>query len=167
MDKDLKRLSSRIGRLLTAKALTVAAAESCTGGLLSHVLTGVSGSSQYFVGGVVAYSNQIKEMILGVNPNTLLQHGAVSEQTACEMAAGIREKFGTDIGLSTTGIAGPTGGTPTKPLGLVWIGFSTQENTHAIKCHFKGGRTGVKTSTVEKVLTILMEDLEENNESVI
>lgn len=167
MDKDLKRLSSRIGRLLTAKALTVAAAESCTGGLLSHVLTGVSGSSQYFVGGVVAYSNQIKEMILGVNPNTLLQHGAVSEQTACEMAAGIREKFGTDIGLSTTGIAGPTGGTPTKPLGLVWIGFSTQENTRAIECHFKGGRTGVKTSTVEKVLTILMEDLEENNESAI
>lgn len=163
MYKELHLLSSRIGRILTEKALSVAAAESCTGGLLSHILTDVSGSSQYFVGGVVAYSNQIKESILGVSPNTLLQHGAVSEETACEMAAGIREKFGTDIGLSTTGIAGPTGGTPTKPVGLVWIGFSTQRNTHAMECHFKGGREAIKTSTVEKILTLLLDDLENNN----
>lgn len=166
MDKELELLSSQIGRILTIKGLSVSAAESCTGGLLSHVLTNVSGSSQYFVGGVVAYSNQIKESILGVSPNTLLQHGAVSKETACEMAAGIREKFGTDIGLSTTGVAGPTGGTPTKPVGLVWIGFSTQVNTHAIECHFKGGRDGVKINTVEKILTLLLEDLEEKNESV-
>ncbi len=160
MNQELQHLSSRIGRTLTEKALTLATAESCTGGLLSHVLTSVSGSSQYFVGGVVAYSNRIKEIMLDVSPQSLLQYGAVSEQVACEMAAGIRKKFDTDIGLSTTGIAGPTGGTPTKPVGLVWIGFSHQDTTKALECHFKGGREIVKTSTVEKILKLLLADLE-------
>ena len=94
-------------------------------------LTGVSGSSTYYIGGVIAYSNTVKESQLGVSHDTLMQFGAVSHQTAREMAAGVRERLGAAIGLSTTGIAGPTGGTPEKPVGLVYIGISTQE-THRI-----------------------------------
>jgi PncC family amidohydrolase len=160
MDADLYQLSSAIGRLLDQKALSIATAESCTGGLLSHVLTGVSGSSGYFIGGVVAYSNRIKEAVLGVKPDTLEKYGAVSSQTAHEMAAGIRKQFFTDIGLSTTGIAGPTGGTPEKPVGLVWIGISTPKGTHTVECHFDGDRMQIKFSTVQKILLTLLEDLE-------
>jgi len=159
MEHDLQILSASIGKALADRSLTVSTAESCTGGLLSHTLTGVSGSSQYFIGGVIAYSNQIKEEVLGVRSETLLEHGAVSEETAREMAAGIRERFNTDIGLSTTGIAGPTGGTPTKPVGLVWIGISAHEATFAFECHFKGSRDEVKVSTVSEVLTRLLEFL--------
>jgi len=157
MEHELNTLSSSIGKALADQSLTVSTAESCTGGLLSHVLTGVSGSSQYFMGGVVAYSNQIKSKVLGVRNETLLEHGAVSEETAREMASGIRERFNTDIGLSTTGVAGPTGGTPSKPVGLVWIGISTHEATCAFECHFEGSRDEVKVSTVSEVLTHLLE----------
>jgi len=157
MEHDLQTLSARIGKALADRPLTVSTAESCTGGLLSHILTGVSGSSQYFIGGVVAYSNQIKEKVLGVRNKTLLEHGAVSEATAREMASGIRERFNTDIGLSTTGVAGPTGGTPSKPVGLVWIGISTHKATRAFEYHFEGSRDEVKVSTVSEVLTRLLE----------
>ncbi len=160
MEQDLLSLSSDIGQLLIENNLTIATAESCTGGLLGHYLTGVSGSSAYFLGGVIAYSNRIKEQMLGVQSQTLLQHGAVSEETACEMAAGIQKKFEADIGLSTTGIAGPTGGTPTKPVGLVWIGISTKTTTQAFECHFKGSRNEVKTGTVKEILTRLLDHLE-------
>ncbi|HEY9122468.1 MAG TPA: CinA family protein, partial [Brevefilum sp.] len=111
-ERELLRLSSQLGYLLNEKGLSIGTAESCTGGLLSHILTGVSGSSDYFIGGVVAYNNRIKEQILGVSENTLIGYGAVSEQSAIEMAKGIADKFSTSIGLSTTGIAGPSGGTP-------------------------------------------------------
>jgi nicotinamide-nucleotide amidase len=117
MEQALLSLSSEVGSALVDHGFTISVAESCTGGLLSHTLTGISGSSAYFMGGVVAYSNQIKEQVLGVKTGTLIEHGAVSEQTACEMAEGIRNQFNTDIGLSTTGIAGPTGGTAEKPVG--------------------------------------------------
>jgi PncC family amidohydrolase len=159
MKTDLKRLSTRVGELLTKSNQTISTAESCTGGLLSHVLTGVSGSSQYFIGGVVAYSNQIKEAVLGVSSTTLESFGAVSEQTAREMAEGIRQKFNTDIGLSTTGIAGPTGGTPNKPVGLVWIGISTPSKSNAHECHFDADRDGVKNRTVELLLKVLIEEI--------
>jgi len=159
MDEVLKKLSTQIGAILTGKNLTISTAESCTGGLLAHILTGVSGSSHYFVGGVVAYSNQIKEKLLGVKHETLIKHGAVSSQTAQEMAAGVRNKFKTDIGLSTTGIAGPTGGTPTKPVGLVWIGLSYEGKTTTIKCLFAGGREQVKISSVDRILQTLLNDL--------
>lgn len=159
MDKALETLSADIGKILTEKGFSLSTAESCTGGLLSHVLTGVSGSSSYFIGGVVAYSNPIKESILGVDSNTLAQHGAVSQETAIEMAAGIREKFKTDFGLSTTGIAGPTGGTPTKPVGLVWMGISSPAGTQAFEGHFSGGREGIKNSTVQEILSRLIKSL--------
>ena len=159
MEISLEALSTKVSEALNVKSLTISTAESCTGGLLSHVLTGVSGSSTYFIGGVVAYSNPIKEQALGVKHSTLLAHGAVSEETACEMAEGIRIRFGADIGLSTTGIAGPTGGTPQKPVGLVYIGISTDQETHAYECHFSGIRNEIKTNTVKRILTQLLEFL--------
>jgi len=164
MDRELETLSANIGKILVEKGWTISTAESCTGGLLSHVLTGVSGSSSYFIGGVVAYSNRIKENILGVESKTLAQHGAVSEETALEMAAGIRKKFNTDFGLSTTGIAGPTGGTPTKPVGLVWMGISTPAGNQAFEGHFSGGREGIKNSTVKEILTRLIRELTTTND---
>jgi nicotinamide-nucleotide amidase len=159
MNQDLKQLSSQVGKHLTDNNLTIATAESCTGGLLSHVLTNVSGSSGYFIGGVVAYSNQIKNAILGVRPETLEAFGAVSEATAKEMASGVRQNFKADLGLSTTGIAGPTGGTPKKPVGLVWIGISTKDRTMAYECHFDADREGIKTLTVNELLKRLIEEI--------
>jgi PncC family amidohydrolase len=156
MEQSLLSLSAEVGSILLDHGYTISTAESCTGGLLSHTLTGISGSSAYFIGGVVAYSNQIKEQVLGVGTQTLIDHGAVSEQTACEMADGIRNQFSTDIGLSTTGIAGPTGGTADKPVGLVWIGISTSDGTRAFECHFDGDRLTVMHSTVMEILNRLL-----------
>jgi nicotinamide-nucleotide amidase len=159
MDEKLETLAEELKILLTTNSLTLAVAESCTGGLLSHVLTGVSGSSQYFLGGLIAYSNEVKIENLGVQEQTILLHGAVSQETAQEMAENIREKFKADFGLSTTGIAGPTGGTPTKPVGLVWLGISTEAESETFECHFTGGRDQVKMSTVHEILHLLLERL--------
>ena len=156
MDKELQTLSQTVGNALLDQNYWISTAESCTGGLLSHVLIANSGSSAYFKGGIVAYSNEIKEKVLGVQAATLQAYGAVSEQTAREMAEGIREKFGTDIGLSTTGIAGPKGGTPDKPIGLVWMGISTSGHTMTFECHFKGERLDIMRSTVIEILTFLL-----------
>jgi PncC family amidohydrolase len=158
-EQDLLSLSSKVGKNLIEKELTIATAESCTGGLLSHTLTGISGSSGYFVGGVVAYSNRIKEQSLDVDPMTIIKYGAVSEETAREMAQGICQKFDADIGLSTTGIAGPTGGTPEKPVGLVWIGIQFKDQNCTYECHFKGDRGTIKTKTVKEILARLLEIL--------
>ena len=106
-------------------------AESCTGGLISSKITDVPGSSDYFLDSVIAYSNESKINLLGVKKNTLIKHGAVSRQTALEMAEGIRKRSGSDIGISTTGIAGPAGGTKSKPVGLVWIGYSDNKISFA------------------------------------
>jgi PncC family amidohydrolase len=159
MEQSLLSLSTEVGSILLAHRYTISTAESCTGGLLSHTLTGISGSSAYFMGGVVAYSNQIKEQALGVQEQTLIEFGAVSDQTAREMAEGIRNQFDTDIGLSTTGVAGPTGGTADKPVGLVWIGICTPGGTQAFECHFTGDRLTVMHRTVEEVLTRLLAQL--------
>jgi 1,2-diacylglycerol 3-beta-galactosyltransferase len=160
----LFELSAQIGEMLTRKNLTVSTAESCTGGLLGHVLTGVSGSSAYYLGGVISYSNSVKAKILGVNYETLLEHGAVSHQTAQEMAEGTRERLDATIGLSTTGVAGPTGGTPEKPVGLVYIGISTENDTQSYECHFSGDREDIKESTVKRVLELLSETLTKADE---
>jgi len=122
-------LESVLGGILTRRGWTLAAAESCTGGLLCHKLTNTPGSSAYFLRGVVAYSNGSKTDLLGVSPATLRDHGAVSPETAAAMADGIRKQAGSDLGLSTTGIAGPAGGTPRKPVGLVYIGYSDSRGT--------------------------------------
>jgi nicotinamide-nucleotide amidase len=156
MDETLLFLSTMLGKNLVNQGLTISCAESCTGGLLSHVITAISGSSAYFMGGVVAYSNAAKEALLDVHPMTLQEYGAVSEKTACEMAAGVRKRFGTDLGISTTGIAGPTGGTPEKPVGLVWMGISGRERTFAFSGNFDGDRLAVMDSTVTEILMRLL-----------
>src|SRR5258706_7716519 len=122
-------LQAAIGKLLVEKKLTISVAESCTGGYLSHLITSVPGSSAYFLGGMVPYDYQIKMRQLGVRPEVLEQYGAVSEPTIIEMANIVRAKFNTDIGVATSGIAGPGGATPEKPVGLVWIAYSDKHHT--------------------------------------
>jgi nicotinamide-nucleotide amidase len=123
------RLEEVVVRMLTAAHKTVAVAESCTGGAIANRITNVSGSSEVFVNACVTYSNESKVRLLGVREETLKAHGAVSKEVAQEMAEGVRTHSKTDFGISTTGIAGPTGGTPEKPVGLVYIGFATPERT--------------------------------------
>ena len=126
-------------KALAEKNLTVATAESCTGGLISKRITEVSGASQVFPCGVCSYANEIKAKVLGVKEETLRQYGAVSEQTAVEMAQGVRALAGTVIGISTTGIAGPTGGSAEKPVGLVYVGISSPLGTRAIRLELGRG----------------------------
>ena len=144
-----------VGQLLLQQNKTLATAESCTGGLISHAITRVSGSSNYFAGGVVAYSNDLKEGLLGVRHETLMQYGAVSEQVAREMAAGIRHKTGADIGVSVTGIAGPTGGTEEKPVGTVYFGLATPTETKVFVYHFKGDRWKIQHQTSHTALDLV------------
>ncbi len=129
-DEDLEKA---IGRLLKENNLTVSVAESCTGGLISHLFTKVAGCSAYFMGSVVSYSNEAKMKVLGVKKETLQEHGAVSEETIKEMAEGVRNLLNTDFGLATSGIAGPDGGTPEKPVGTVWIACASKNRTTAKK----------------------------------
>ena len=125
-------LEAAVGRLLKEQGLTIAVAESCTGGLVAHRLTNVPGSSAYFVGGVVAYSNGVKMHQLGVEEAALAEHGAVSEVVAQQMAQGVRSHLNADIGLATTGVAGPSGGTPDKPVGTVWLGYADADGAEAL-----------------------------------
>jgi PncC family amidohydrolase len=151
----MSTLEETVGQLLTEQGLTVAVAESCTGGLIAHRLTNVPGSSAYFVGGVVAYANEIKEQVLGVSGETLAAHGAISEETVQEMARGARRLFGTDVALSATGIAGPTGGTPQKPVGLVYVALAAQDHERC-ECHlWRGDRLENKGQTSEAALEML------------
>ena len=156
-------LEEVIGRLLVQRGLTLSLAESCTGGLIGHHLTNVPGSSHYFMGGVVAYSNEAKEQALGVEHETLLQHGAVSEEVALEMAHGARHIFGTDIALGVTGIAGPSGGTPHKPVGLAFIALVAEGFEQCKRCQWKGNRLGNKESTAKEALKLLKRYLNENS----
>ncbi len=144
-----------IGALLTEKKLTIACAESCSGGLLTDRLTNISGSSAYVKGAVVAYANEIKINILHVNEETLKNFGAVSSQTAKEMAENVRKILNTDVGVSITGIAGPTGGTAEKPVGTVYIGISGPNGDRVQKFIFKGTRTEVKEKAVEAALVLI------------
>ena len=141
--------------MLTKEKLTIATAESCTGGLVSHRLTQTPGSSDYFVGSIVAYSNQIKMNLLDVQESTLLKHGAVSEQTVIEMATGARTRLGTDIGIATTGIAGPGGGTQEKPVGLVYIGLATEKRVRTRKFIFHFNRQLNKLLTSQVALNMI------------
>lgn len=129
-------LETILGNLLKARQQTIATAESCTGGRLAAALNAQSGSSAYYMGSVVAYDNTIKEQVLGVKHDTLEKYGAVSEQTVREMAEGVRALMNTDYAIATSGIAGPTGGTPDKPVGTVWIAWATPDGTTAECYHF-------------------------------
>ncbi|MGV9172271.1 MAG: CinA family protein [Promethearchaeia archaeon] len=148
----------RIIKRFPEKNLTIAFAESCTGGFLSHMITNVSGSSKVYDRGVVSYSNQAKIEILNVDPEIIEQHGAVSREVAFQMANNIRDISEVNIGIGVTGIAGPTGGTPEKPVGLVYIGYSVQKNgdinTHVDRYVFKTSRIGFKKKVFRDRKTI-------------
>ena len=133
-------LEALAGRLLKQQGKTIATAESCTGGRLAAALNAQSGASAYYMGSVVAYDNSIKEQVLGVQRDTLIQHGAVSEQTVLQMAEGVRTLMHTDYAIATSGIAGPTGGTIDKPVGTVWIAWATPNGTEAKCFHFGAAR---------------------------
>jgi PncC family amidohydrolase len=155
-----QRLEARVGDLLRAKGWTIGAAESCTGGLVLHRLTNIPGSSAYVLGGIVAYSNQIKQSLLHVHPGTLIAHGAVSEQTASEMASGAREALGVDIAVSITGIAGPGGGTAEKPVGLTYIGVAAPDGVLMVQRHvWDGDREAVKNASAEAALQLVFDTL--------
>jgi nicotinamide-nucleotide amidase len=148
-----------VGQLLLKHKLTLALAESCTGGLIGHRITDVPGSSEYLMGGIVAYSYDAKEHLLGVRHNTLYDHGAVSPETAIEMARGARRTLGADIGLSVTGIAGPGGGLPGKPVGLVYICLSTRDFERVEKFVWDKDRAGNKWESSEAALQMLLDYL--------
>lgn len=160
-DEDITKI---IAKILEKNNLTISIAESCTGGLVSHRITQNSGSSKYFKEGVVVYSNAAKRKYLKVKLSTLKKYGAVSEETVLEMAKGMREISDTDIALAITGIAGPDGGTKTKPVGLVWIGISTKDKTYANKIIFNRERKLNKKYFAQSALNILrLELLKINN----
>jgi PncC family amidohydrolase len=152
-------LEYQVGVLLTQMGLSLAVAESCSGGLLSHLITNVPGSSVYYLGGIISYANETKINILGVTQSTLERYGAVSRETALEMARGARLLLAADISLSTTGIAGPGGGTPQKPVGLTWIGLSSQDYESARQFMWQGDRLAVKQQTAKQALRILLDFL--------
>ena len=138
---------------------TIGTAESCTGGLIGDELTNRAGSSDYFLGGVISYSNAIKQNALGVSEDTLNSVGAVSEETALQMARGVRQKLGVDVGISATGIAGPGGGSEDKPVGLVYIGFSSPACEVAQKFVWPHDRIGNKRATADAAMKLLIEKL--------
>ncbi|MBL8133673.1 MAG: CinA family protein [Anaerolineae bacterium] len=154
----LPNAEARLGALLLALGWTVCTAESCTGGLVAHRLTNIAGSSAYVLGGVVTYSNAAKEKLIGVRRETLIAYGAVSEQTACEMAEGARALFDADLAVSITGIAGPGGGTPEKPVGLTYIGLAQRGAAAQARRHvWEFDRVGNKNASAEAALAWLLE----------
>lgn len=158
----MKNLMMNLTRLLKVNGLKIATAESCTGGLLGGALTSMSGSSKFFELGLITYSNDAKIKLLGVKDSTIKQYGAVSENTAKEMAVNIKNIAGTHIGVSITGIAGPDGGSKEKPVGLVYIGVAVENNTYIYKHLFEGDRASIREQSVlsalEHVLLLLLEE---------
>jgi PncC family amidohydrolase len=141
-----------LGELLSKRGLTISVAESFTGGMIGHVITNAPGSSRYFQGGVIAYANEVKMAILGVAEKTLIAHGAVSRETVIEMARGIRSVLSTDIGISSSGIAGPGGGSAEKPVGLAWIGLSAPHQDYAEQFLFSGDRFQIKQQATQTAI---------------
>ncbi|MGI8650871.1 MAG: competence/damage-inducible protein A [Rubrobacter sp.] len=162
---DSETLESVAARLLSEKKLTLALAESCTGGLLAKRLTDLPGSSAYFKEGLVTYSNEAKERLLGVSQETLAAYGAVSEETAREMAAGVRKLSGADYGLSVTGVAGPDGGTEKKPVGLVWVGVANETGTQTRKLDLSAwarSREAIRERSANQALDLLRQTIEDS-----
>jgi nicotinamide-nucleotide amidase len=158
LDKD--SLEVVVGKLLEQRGMTLAVSESCTGGLVGHRITNVPGSSAYYEGSITAYSYKIKELILQVQQDTLHHYGAVSEQVAREMAVGVRRAFQADIGLAVTGVAGPGGGTPEKPVGLVYIALAASDGEWVERCMWDRDRLENKEQSAEAVLDLLRRYLE-------
>jgi PncC family amidohydrolase len=157
MDTELEK---KVGEKLREKGLSLAVAESCTGGLISHRLTNIAGSSTYYVGGITAYAYNAKVRLLKVKWETLEAYGAVSDETVSEMALGVRRALGADIGISVSGIAGPTGGTPDKPVGLVYFGLSSTQGIWTARQVFKGTRIRVKEQAADFALGYLKDYLD-------
>jgi PncC family amidohydrolase len=153
------KLEIQIGELLRVQSLKLATAESCTGGLIADRITDVSGSSDYFRGGIVAYAYEAKVALLGVSWNTLRLHGAVSRETVIEMARGARMALGADIAVSVSGIAGPGGGLPGKPVGTTWFGLSTTQGDWARKFVWDGDRRENKETSAEAALQFIIDYL--------
>jgi len=157
-------LESQIAHLLRKDGLKLAVAESCTGGLLSSRITDVPGSSDYFLGGVVSYSNEAKNILLGVSRKMLREQGAVSRQVVLEMARGVRRDLEADIAVSVSGIAGPGGGLPKKPVGTTWIGLAASDGEWARNFCFHGDRQLNRASAVEAALQLLLDYLNRETE---
>ncbi|MEA1913216.1 MAG: CinA family protein [candidate division WOR-3 bacterium] len=155
-----KGVAKEIAELLREKNLTLSIAESCTGGLVGDLITSIPGSSNYFIGGIVAYSNRIKKELLSVSRETLRKYGTVSREVAAEMASGVRKLMETDVGISVTGIAGPTGGSDEKPVGMIVLGVDIQGKTTTNIEYFSGGRNQVKKKAGFSLLKNLKENLE-------
>jgi len=155
----MKCLAEETGRLLLDQGKTIALAESCTGGLITAQLVDVPGISAALERGVVTYSNRSKTDLLGVPAGLIERQGAVSSETASAMAAGVRERAGTDIGLAVTGIAGPSGGTPEKPVGTVFVALAEAGGVEVFECHFKGDRRTIREESAAKALETLRDFL--------
>ncbi len=150
-----------VGETMRAKNLILAVAESSTGGLIAHRVTNVPGSSEYFLGGVVAYADTVKQGVLGVRGEMLEEQGAVSRQCALQMARGVRNVLGAQVGVAVTGIAGPGGGTVEKPVGLTWIAVVTPTGERVERYDWSGDRAENKNSSAEAALQLLLDELED------
>jgi PncC family amidohydrolase len=152
----MREIEETIGHRLRQGNATISVAESCTGGLIAHRITNISGSSDYFDCAIVSYSNEAKTNLLGVPSSLIKQHGPVSEPVARAMAAGIRHQRQTTIGLATTGVAGPLGGTPETPIGTVYIALACSEGTLVRRLFFSGKREDIKSHATDKALEMLL-----------
>ena len=160
VDNKKYELAKKLYEALKSKNMTVSTAESCTGGMIGAILTSVAGMSECYGYGVVTYANEAKEKMVGVKHETLESYGAVSEQTACEMASGVLKLSFSDVSVAVTGIAGPGGGTKEKPVGLVYIGYADKNGEcKAYKNIFSGDRESVREQTVVKALEILIANI--------
>ena len=153
-------LSRALGAALRIKGLTISTAESCTGGLIAHYMTMVAGSSEYYKGSVVSYCNEVKMNALGVKKSSIAAHTEVSGEVAGEMAEGVSRLLKTDVAISTTGIAGPTGALPGQPVGTVWIGVHTHHGTTSASLHFDGDRESVIEQAARAAMAIAIEAVE-------
>ncbi len=153
-------LAAQLGAILTDKQMMITTAESCTGGGIAYALTDTPGSSRYFAQGAVTYSNEVKKSLLGVSTQTLKQYGAVSEQTVREMATGAAKVAAADVAIVTSGIAGPDGGTPEKPVGLVWFAVYFDQQLVVQKQVFSGSRVDVREQAIDYALTMTLKILE-------
>ena len=150
----IEELAKRLLSQLNSRGMTLATAESCTGGGIGHVLTAIPGSSAVYLGGVISYANSVKEQVLGVPQEVLVTVGAVSEETARAMAEGICRLLGADLGIAVTGIAGPAADGTDKPVGLVYIAVSTADSTRVTENHFSGDREAVRNQTIQAALDL-------------
>lgn len=157
-----QQIEVTLGQLLRERGLKLSTAESCTGGLIADRITDVPGSSEYFIGGIVAYAYEAKVALLEVSWDTLHAHGAVSRETVLEMARGARKALGADIAVSVSGIAGPGGGLPDKPVGTTWLGLSTPDGEWARKFVWEHDRRGNKELSAEAALQFVLDYLEGN-----